>query len=319
MREKILVAGATGFIGRKLVKALKDRGYEVAVLYRNDPFSEKFYEDVEKIGPVDLTDEKVIDIITAIKPYIVINLASRTPVRFSYIDPWDYIWTNTRIAGIVALGAYKAGSNLIYASTAEVYPYTEIPVIYAEEYINVPSSPYGVSKLTSEMLIRNLFQFYKPRVKTVIMRPTNTFGRPLNELPEEARGYFIEKTLIAFMNRVSKLEFDGYPQSARQWMYYPDHVNAYLTVIANLDRIGYFETFNVAPVEVATCGEIVYYLVENKGWKVEIEWGRNPRPIDPNYLLVRTEKIRNLGWREIYSWRDGIEEILALETLRKQE
>ena len=38
MKERILVTGATGFIGRALVKELVNKGFEVFTLYKSDQF-----------------------------------------------------------------------------------------------------------------------------------------------------------------------------------------------------------------------------------------------------------------------------------------
>jgi|GEM_PF-1094190 len=314
MKERILVTGATGFIGRALVKELVNKGFEVFTLYKSDQF-EKRIEGVNMIGPIDLTSERSVEEIVNIKPEIIVNLASRTPVRFSYSDPWDYFSTNVRIAINVANATIKANSHLIHASTAEVYPYTDRIYFWKENELLYPTSPYAISKQASEAMIYNAFLKvrYAYHKNIVILRPTNTFGRILFDLPEEAKGYFIEKVIYAYLKDEKKLELDGHPLSSRQWMFYKDHVNAYLFMIDKLLQGGFpnpISAYNVAPQDIASCNDIVTYLIEQKGWKVTVEWMKNPRPIEPNYLLISTDMIRVLGWRESYNWLSGLEAIL---------
>jgi len=146
MKERILVTGATGFIGRALVKELVNKGFEVFTLYKSDQF-EKRIEGVNMIGPIDLTSERSVEEIVNIKPEIIVNLASRTPVRFSYSDPWDYFSTNVRIAINVANATIKANSHLIMHQRLK---YILIPI----EFISGRKMSYFIQQVHMQSLSR---------------------------------------------------------------------------------------------------------------------------------------------------------------------
>ncbi|MEM0290185.1 MAG: NAD(P)-dependent oxidoreductase [Metallosphaera sp.] len=280
----ILVTGCTGFIGSQLIKKLND----VLCVANKDHFSINRIDGVQYVF-VDLTDrEKVKDLLKKAKPDLVINLASKTPVRLSYDD------TSFMNNAVITYNISMADAPIIHASTAEVYPYTPYPHYYREdEAYKAPSSPYAVSKIASEMLLAGR------KEKTIILRPINTIGRPISRLPDEARGYFFEKTVLAMLTGAKEIHYDGHPNSSRQWMFYEDHVNAYLHVIKNLDRMEGVYNVSVHYTKynhVLTLEETVSIISKELGWEGKITWMNNPRPVDPNYLLLDSDKIYRTGF-----------------------
>ncbi len=58
--EKILVAGATGYLGRYLVKAFKEKGYYVRALVRNEKKLEDIKEYIDDIFIGEVTNKESI-------------------------------------------------------------------------------------------------------------------------------------------------------------------------------------------------------------------------------------------------------------------
>ncbi|MEM3872006.1 MAG: NAD(P)-dependent oxidoreductase [Nitrososphaeria archaeon] len=283
----ILITGCTGFIGSQLLKRLIND--KVVCVANKDHFSNNIVDSAAEYVFIDLTDrEKVRDLLRKVKPDLVINLASKTPVRLSYED------TSFMSNAIIAYNIAMAEAPLIHASTAEVYPYTPYPHYYKEEEVyRTPTSPYAVSKIAAEMLLAGR------KEKTIILRPINTIGRPISRLPEEARGYFFEKTVLAMLSGAREIHYDGHPLSSRQWMYWEDHVNAYLHAIKNLDKMEgvynvsiHYSVYN----HILTLSETVSIIAKELGWEGKISWMENPRPVEPNYLLLDSTKIYKTGF-----------------------
>jgi nucleoside-diphosphate-sugar epimerase len=142
------------------------------------------------------------------------------------------------------------------------------------------------------------------------MRPTNTYGRLIFDKSEQAKEYFIERAVSTMLNNAPELAFDGYGESARQWLYYPDHVSAYISVLEKAEPRP-LDIYNVAGPRVATLKEIISTLQQLTGWNGKVRWGLNPRPTDPNYLFVDTSKLRALGWNPVYNVQQGLYEYLT--------
>ncbi|MGI0079768.1 MAG: NAD-dependent epimerase/dehydratase family protein [Nitrososphaerales archaeon] len=314
----VLITGITGFIGSELARSLLKNGYEVFGLVRNDIFSENRIEGASYI-PGDLLDRPSIGrALNSSMPDIIVHLAAYTPVRFSFHAPGKYSENYTGTMNLVeAALEHRAIKQFVAASSAEVYgPRSKRKMgTITEGACPTPLSPYAISKYSGELYVRYAGHL---GLNYTILRPTNTYGRAIG-LPEEARGYFIEKLIIGML-KGETLKFDGYGESVRRWLYVADHVAAYLSVIENSRAFG--EIFNVSSAEGETSLlEVAEMASELAEYKSHIEWGVNPRPIDPNFLNISGGKMKRfLGWQPgikleagldmtVQYWREKIENI----------
>lgn len=137
--------------------------------------------------------------------------------------------------------ALEKRALFVLASSAEVYGAVGDSSVWFSEDDCIcnapPSSPYAASKIATEAVARH----YALRgLRVAALRPANTYGRLLFTKNEEAKGYFVEKALCMMLSGARELSFDGFGESMRQWMYYPDHISAYLRCFTALSR-GYLK------------------------------------------------------------------------------
>ncbi len=308
-RERLFLTGCTGFIGSRLVSELRDK-YEIHGLVRNDGFKGNTVEGFTvHQGSLDNQD-RLTDLLYAIRPRIIVHLAALTPVRFSYSNPHAYTATNYTGTAVLVEAALKLNERsevyqFVYASSAEVYGYNaRDDQTWLESDSPQGGTPYAISKYAGELYVR----YAKTRgLSTTVLRPTNSYGRTFT-LPEEARGYFIEKTIIGMLkNPHGAVDFDGYPESSRRWMFADDHVSAYKAVLGEPKALD--EIFNVAPSKLgkASLEEVVARLRKLAGFKGKIGWGTDPRPVDPNFLDIDPAKIGSrLGWQAEVPLQEGL-------------
>jgi dTDP-glucose 4,6-dehydratase len=301
----IIVTGASGFIGYSLVEELVKRGYRVLGISRRG----KVPEGAEALS-WDL--RKPLDITGNIEA--IFHLAASAVVRRSYIEEWQFIENNILMTLNMARLALSKRALLILASSADIYPQIHTPRhSYAEDFnvLLAPASMYAVSKIASEAVVRH---YSVKGLRAAILRPTSTYGRLLFDQSENAREYFVEKTLYSMLSQVPELTFDGFPESSRQWLYYPDHVSAYLTVFERCEPQP-VETFNVAHKESYSLAQIVELLSKLTEWNGIVKWGIKPRPIDPNFQILNTSKIERLGWSPRFDLNSGLSDYV--DRLRK--
>jgi UDP-glucose 4-epimerase len=293
----IVVTGASGFIGWALVEELLRRGEKVLAVSRSGSApegAERVAHDVRKPLAVDGNVEAVV------------HLAAMAAARRSFGGEWDVFESNVLSTINMARLALEKRALFVLASSAEVYGAVGDPSVWFSEDDCVcggaPSSPYAASKVSAEVVARH----YALRgLRVSVLRPTNTYGRLIFVRSEEARGYFVEKALCMMLSGVAELAFDGFGESMRQWMYYPDHVSAYLTLLYRSDPRP-FEVYNAAGPRPASLKEVVETLAGIVKWRGMVRWGLNPRPVDPNYLLLHTNKLRALGWNPHYDIAEGL-------------
>ena len=155
--RSVLVTGGAGYIGSHAVLALLDAGRRVVVLdnlvtgfaWAVDPrarFVEGAVEDAALVGQV-LRDEDVGSIL---------HFAGSVVVPESVSDPLKYYRNNTAASRSLIESAVAAGvSHFIFSSTAATYGIPEqVPV--AEDTPTVPINPYGMSKLMTEIMLKDV-------------------------------------------------------------------------------------------------------------------------------------------------------------------
>lgn len=298
----VLITGVTGFVGSRLAGELVQRGFNVYGLVRHDSFEPNLPSGIRAVTG-DLTDPASLASALAVaKPEIVLHLAAFTPVRFSFAKPVEYAMVN--YVGTVnlvqaILGARDSVRQIIQASTAEAY--APKSGFLTEEDALFGSTPYGISKAAADFYMQMARKAFS--LPVTIMRPSNTFGRPFS-LPEEARGYLVEKAIIQMLTSHEAV-FDGFPEPKRCWMHIDDHVSAYLSVIGNDRVVG--ETFNASSNHPMSVGEVVESVRRITDFDGPVRWGVNPRPYDPKDLCIDAGKLMRLtGWRPKWSVEEAL-------------
>jgi nucleoside-diphosphate-sugar epimerase/intein/homing endonuclease len=169
---RILLTGATGFIGKRLLERLNELGHEVYTLVRYVSGGRyNFYS--KNIVYADLRDgDAVRKAVLEVKPEIVIHLAALTAVSFSFLNPTDVFHTNTIGTIHLAEAAKEVGvKQFVHSSTSEVYGIQrDFPI--KEDAILNPTSPYAVSKIAAENYLWLMYKIYNFPI--TIMRPFNS-------------------------------------------------------------------------------------------------------------------------------------------------
>lgn len=173
-----LVTGASGFVGRYLVAALRDAGY--AALACGGP------GDTELL-PLDLGDVSTIRAALDLSaPEFVFHLAAQTFVPESVASPLPTYMTNIRgtVNLLQALREYGRESGhiprLLFVSSAEVYgsqPAQASPL--RESLAPSPANPYAASKAAGEMIALGEARSFG--IDVVIARAFNHIGPGQNE------------------------------------------------------------------------------------------------------------------------------------------
>ena len=152
----VLVTGGAGYIGSHTVHALADAGERVVVL---DNLSTGFASALPApMLPIvgDIGDQALVArLIEDHEVEAIIHFAGSTIVPDSIKDPLGYYGNNTANSRALIEAAVKGGvRHFIFSSTAAVYGNpARVPV--GEDDPTVPLSPYGWSKLMTEVMLRD--------------------------------------------------------------------------------------------------------------------------------------------------------------------
>ena len=152
----VLVTGGAGYIGSHMVHALAEAGESVVVIDNLSTGFSTFLPEGVPLFIGDAADENLVEgVIAAHGVDSIIHFAGSVVVPDSMRDPLAYYRNNTMTTRNLLNAAVKSGVNrFIFSSTAAVYGNPDqVPV--PENAPTRPLSPYGSSKLMTEIMLHD--------------------------------------------------------------------------------------------------------------------------------------------------------------------
>jgi len=310
----ILVTGGAGYIGSHMVHELVDAGERVVVL---DNLSTGFRFLIPSAVPfvAGSTGDRELVSKTILQHGVnaIIHFAASVVVPESIADPLGYYRNNTVNTCTLLEAAVEAGvKHFVYSSTAAVYGNPQrVPV--REDEATAPISPYGSSKLMSEILVHDTARAHGLRF--VVFRYFNVAGadpkRRTGQSTPQAT-HLIKVACEAALGKRPKLDLYGtdYPTPdgtcIRDYIHVSDLVRAHSAALGHLRRGGESATFNCGYGRGASVLEVIAAVkrVSGRDFPVEIS-GR--RAGDPAALVADVARIHaSLDWRPRYGDLDTI-------------
>jgi UDP-glucose 4-epimerase len=301
----ILVTGGAGYIGSHMVHALVDAGERVVVL---DNLTTGFDWAVAPGVPLVVGDTgdqaQVAALMAEHRVDAVIHFAASIVVPDSVADPLGYYRNNTANSRSLIETAVKHGvRHFIFSSTAAVYGNPQrIPV--REDDPTVPTSPYGSSKLMTEVMLRDSGAAYG--LRHVILRYFNVAGAdPLGRAGQSTKGatHLIKVALEAALGRRRKVDVFGtdYPTPdgtcIRDYIHVADLVAAHSDALAYLRGGGSSTTLNCGYGRGFSVLNVIETVKRVSGVDFTVEFtGR--RAGDPAQIVAACDRARStLGWQ----------------------
>jgi UDP-glucose 4-epimerase len=300
----ILVTGGAGYIGSHMAHALCDRGEQVVVL---DDLSTGFRAAVPAAARLvegSTGDEELVGrLIREEEIEAVIHFAASIVVPESVARPLAYYRNNTANSRSLIEAAVTGGArHFVFSSTAAVYGQPAASPV-AEDAPLKPESPYGASKLMTEIMLRDAGAAHS--LGHVVLRYFNVAGAdPAGRIGQSTRDatHLIKvavQTALRMRERMTVFGTD-FPTpdgtGVRDYIHVSDLVEAHLAALAHLRRGGPSATFNCGYGRGFSVLDVIAAVKRVSGHDFTVEMAPR-RPGDPAAIVADSTRIRTtLGW-----------------------
>jgi nucleoside-diphosphate-sugar epimerase len=307
---RYLVTGGAGFIGSHIAEALLDQGESVRILDNLATGRETNLAALQGRAQLIRGDLRNLEAVRAAVEgvEVVFHQGALASVARSIADPVTSLEINVNGTQNVLLAARDAGvRRVVYASSSSIYGNT--PTLPKHEQMQPhPVSPYGIHKLTGELLCEVFTSIYG--LETVALRYFNVFGPRQDPTSEYAA--VIPRFLKALIHQQRPIVF-GDGEQTRDFTYIANVVQANLLAATSRVAVGY--AMNIGCGEQVSLNTVLYLAGELLGVTPDVEY-REPRPGDVRDSLADISLAqRLLGYKPTIGFGEGL--ALTLDTLRK--
>lgn len=172
--KRVLVTGASGFIGSHLVHRLNELDAHTSGLARSPGRLRQQLSDAHSFVACDLRDpEQTRDTVRELRPQVVIHLAAHPDGREDGVQTAAVLATNvTALSHLLEALRELPAVSLVYSDSVKVYGNGDVP--YRSEQPLQPLSTYAVSKLAGWGLVDVYRRVHG--LQAVCLRPTLVYG-----------------------------------------------------------------------------------------------------------------------------------------------
>ena len=310
----VLVTGGAGYIGSHMVLALAEAGESVVVIDNLSTGFSAFLPEGVPLFIGDAGDENLVEgVIEQHNVESIIHFAGSVVVPDSMRDPLGYYRNNTFTTRNLLNAAVNSGINrFIFSSTAAVYGNPDqVPV--PETAPTRPLSPYGFSKLMSEIMLYDVAAAHG--MKYAVLRYFNVAGAdPLARVGLAAAGatHLIKIAVEAATGQRAKIDVFGtdYPtpdgSCIRDFIHVSDLADAHRAALSYLRGGGDSVTLNCGYGRGYSVLETIEAVRRISGRNFAVQYAAR-RPGDIMTMVADTGRMRALlDWTPRYDDLDTI-------------
>ena len=316
--NRILITGASGFIGSHILRTLYEKGYRnLCSTTYSRTLRKDFYgwETVENHHG-DLRTAEFCEKVSR-EVDVVIHCAANTSNALD--NPLLHVTPNIEMNTNLMEQSWKNKvKKFIFISSNTVYP--DMGTDYCIEDIEIHGTPLipvykavGGMKRYSE----NLCDFFSNQVhnpmQCIIIRPSNAFGP--NDKFDYEKCHVTPASIRKVADGLNPIPVWGDGSDVRDLLHVEDMAEGIVFVAENVDK---YDIFNVCYGSGYTVNEVLQILKELDNNENPIEYVNN-KAFMISVRLLSSEKINKLGWKPKFELREALEKTMRWYKVNKHQ
>jgi UDP-glucose 4-epimerase len=295
--KRVLLTGASGFVGANLAQMLLNDGHDVYLFVREgfkawrlEPFLQHVH--LVKVNLLDPAD--VFQKINEIRPDWIFHLAAFG--AYSWQDDLGVALQTNLLSTINLIEAARKVGFDAFINTGSSSEYGFKDHAPSENEYLEPNSYYAATKAAATLLCRYTAQRYKSPIFT--LRLYSVYG-PYEE-PNRLIPSLITKGLKGgFPHLVS-------PEVARDFIFSEDVCAAYSFVASSANKLPFGSVYNVGTGIQTSVREIVSITKDVFSIPDDPVWGSmENRSWDTDIWVANNTKLCQAGWKPVYNFQTG--------------
>ncbi len=290
-----MVTGGNGFLGKNVVRKLKDRGAHVFV------------------ADVDCYDLRQLDEIRRAladsKPQMIIHLAARVGgIGANLAHPAEFFYDNLMMSVPLLHESWSAGvEKFVALGTICCYPkYTPVP--FREEslwdgYPEETNAPYGLAK--KMLLVQSQSYRQQYGFNSIFLMPVNLYGPGDNFDPSSSHVIpaLIKKCVDAKAAGQDHIEVWGDGSPTREFLYVEDAAEG---ILLAAERYEESEPVNLGSAFEISIKELVELIARLTGFEGKIVWDITKPNGQPRRKLDTSRAEAKFGFKSNTSFEEGL-------------
>jgi nucleoside-diphosphate-sugar epimerase len=299
--KRILICGASGFVGQRAAKLLHSAGARVVGIARAPPST---HDSAVELLALDMADARALrELVCNLKPQLIVHLAATRRLAETVTALRESYELNVAIT-LNLLEACLAGvspERLVFLGSCDEYGCGKVP--FEESMREAPVTPYGASKLASTQLLQLAARCHG--FPAVILRPSVVYG------PGQPPTMFLPALIGALLRGEEFAMSPG--EQTRDYVYIDDLVEAIASGLALTIPAGTIINVSAgSPIQLRQLALMVAQCVGSGAAELLRPGALQYRTAEPmEYWVSNACAGRLLGWQPHTSLEAGIARTVA--------
>ena len=307
--RKILVCGATGFIGRNIAEALASRRPEFEI------FATHFKRpalDHPRIRPVqvDLTDPASVERVTRGMDVIIQAAATTSGAKDIVQRPYIHVTDNAVMNSLLLRAAFEHGvGQFVFFSCSVMYPSAPHPLAESDFDASADMHPHYFGVGWTKVYCEKMCEFYARfgRTKHTVIRHSNIYG-PHDKFDLKRSHVFGATVAKVMQSQGGAISVWGAGNEARDLLYVDDLVDFVELAIGR--QIADHELVNVGSGMATPVRDLVKMIIAASGRNLRIDYDLSKPTIDTKLCLDASRAREIFGWAPKIGLEEGIRRTL---------